>query len=364
MNFDLVKILSADVTPFSNVNIMEKMVFTRHLGLMLKSGISFGEALEISETQAKSSRLKKIISSLRAHVANGLPLHTGLQKFPKVFDPFYIQMIKVGEESGSLEQNLTYLAIQLKKNYDFNSKVRQALMYPGLVLSLAVSVGFGISVFALPKLVDLFDAMDVTLPLSTKLLISFSRIMGSYGIWIGVIFVVLVILAQAALSTKLLRPYWDKFMLSIPRLGYVLQSVELASLFRNLGTMLMAGIPISSALITQKESTKNTVYKGYLGMILDGVQKGKTIEAELLEQRAVFMPLIAVRMISVGEKTGKLAETCSYLGDFFETEVDQSAKDFTTLLEPLIIVAVGLIVAFISLAIITPIYQFTGSIGR
>lgn len=354
--------LSSEVSLFERISLLDTLAFTKHISLMLKSGIALPESILILKKQTSHAPFRKLLQRVHEEIANGQPLYKALSQYPNVFNAFYVSLIKVAEESGSLEENLDYLAVHLKKQHDFSGKVRSALLYPSIVLSVALIAGFGLSIFVLPKLIDLFASLDIELPITTKALLLFARIMRDYGIFLlgGLIF--LFALMRWAITIKSIKPRWHSFLLSLPVLGIFIQNIELASMFRNIGTMLGAGVHISTALDAQLSTTSNYVYKNYLSEIKNGVKKGKSIEETLTNSNKKFMPLIATRMIGVGEKTGKLDETLTYLGDYFEDEVDETSRNLPTILEPAILIIVGLIVAFIAFSIIGPIYQFTGSV--
>ena len=356
--------LSSEISIFEKVSLVDTLAFTKHVCLMLKSGIPLPESILILEKQTSHSAFKKLLLRIHQEIANGQPLYKALSQFSHVFDAFYVSLIKVAEESGSLEKNLDYLALHLKKQHEFTSKVRGALLYPSIVLGVAIITGIGLSIFVLPKLIDLFASLDVELPLSTRILLWFAEIMKNYGTFLLSSLVLLFVLIRWAITTQIIKPRWHFFLLSLPVLGVFMQNIQLASMFRNIGTMLGAGVHISTALDAQFETTTNCIYKDCLAGIRSGVKKGKSIEEILTKTNKKFMPLIAVRMTGVGEKTGKLDETFVYLGDYFEDEVDNTSKNLSTIVEPVILIIVGLIVAFIAVSIIGPIYQFTGSIKR
>ena len=356
--------LSSEISLFGKVSLVDTLALTKHVSLMLKSGIPLPESILILEKQTSHPAFRKLLLKIHQEIANGQPLHKALSQFPHVFNAFYVSLIKVAEESGSLEKNLDYLSLHLKKQHEFTGKVRGALLYPSIVLGVALIVGIGLSVFVLPKLIDLFASLDVELPLSTKILLLFAKVMRDYGIFLLGGLVLLFVLIRFAITTRAIKPHWHSFLLSLPVLGVFMQNIQLASMFRNIGTMLGAGVHISTALDAQFETTTNCIYKDCLAEIRSGVKKGKSIEEILTKTNKKFMPLIAVRMTGVGEKTGKLDETFVYLGDYFEDEVDNTSKNLSTIVEPVILIIVGLIVAFIAVSIIGPIYQFTGSIKR
>lgn len=356
--------LTSEISLFGKVSLVDTLAFTKHVALMLKSGIPLPESILILEKQTSHPAFKKLLLKIHQEIANGQPLHKALSQFPHVFDAFYVSLIKVAEESGSLEKNLDYLSLHLKKQHEFTGKVRGALLYPSIILGVALIVGIGLSIFVLPKLIDLFASLDVELPLSTKILLLFAKVMRDYGIFLLGGLVLIFVLIRWAITTRAVKPHWHYFLLSLPVLGVFMQNIQLASMFRNIGTMLSVGVHISTALDAQFETTTNSIYKNYLSEIKSGVEKGKSIEETLTKTNKKFMPLIAVRMIGVGEKTGKLDETLTYLGDYFEDEVDDTSKNLSTIIEPVVLIIVGLIVGFIAISIIGPIYQFTGSIKR
>ncbi len=351
-----------NVQVFSTISFQDKLLFTKHLSLMIRSGIPIAEAVHDLARQTKSAAFKKVLMGVEAKINNGESFNKALSKYPKVFSPIYINLISIGEQSGTLEKNLEYLAIQLKKDYDFQKKIQAASLYPGIILSTALIVGMGVSIFILPKLVDLFSTLDVDLPITTKILLFFAQTMKSYGILIGIGIILFIMLSRFVTSLPLIKPHWQKLLLSLPFFGKFLQDMQVAALCRNLGIMLQSGLPITTALTSVKESTTNLVYKKYLASIFSSVEKGDQIGSQFEKHPFPYIPSLVARMIEVGEKTGKLDETLIYLGDFYEEEVDNSAENFSTVLEPVLLIMIGLFVAFIALAIISPIYQLTGSI--
>lgn len=355
--------LTGDIEFFDRISLVERLTFTKHISLMLKSGITLSESIQILEKQTTHEAFKRILRKINKELANGQKFYTTLEKFPHIFDLFYTNMVRIGEESGKLEENLDYLAIHLQKQHEFENKITGALLYPLIVLGVAFATWIGLSLFVLPKLVDLFNSLDVELPLSTRILLFAATIMRDYGFLIVGGLVVAIIVFRSLVGT-ILKPWWHRFILSLPIFGSFLQSIELATLFRNLGIMLSSGMPIELALTAQRHSTNNVVYQNYLKDLEEGVSRGQSLEKILDSWQMKFFPLVATRMIGVGEKTGKLDETFSYLGDFFEDEVDNVSKNLTTILEPIMLIIVGLVVGFIAISIIGPIYQFTGSIKR
>lgn len=343
---------------------IEKLLFTKHVSVMLRSGISLIDTLETLLEQSESVAFKKTVNGILSVVKNGQKLSEALAKTPKSFDKFYINLVRIGEESGTLSKNLEYLSKKLDKDFILRKKIQGVIFYPAIIIGASIIMMIGLSVFILPKLSDLFSSLDVDLPLSTRILMWISNAIKQYNIFIVLGLVLTIILFRIFISLSAIKPKWQKFLLSLPLLGPFLQNVELATFTRNLGTMLQGGLTITAALDITADTTTNLVFKKYFISLKEAVTKGKSITSELNSGKYPKIPKIAVKMIGVGEKSGNLSEMLLYLGDFFEEEIDNTSKNFSTILEPLLLLSVGLMVAFLALAIISPIYQLTGSVNR
>jgi len=329
---------------------------------MLKSGIPISAVIETLVEQAKSGTFKKILNQVKADVSRGQSLEKSLGQFPRVFDKFYLSLISIGEESGTLEESLIYLVEQMEKEKDLRQKVQGAMLYPLIVLAATGVIGLVLAFFILPQIIDLFESLDVELPLTTSILIAVAKLLRDWGIVIIPGAIGLIIVSMAILQTKLVKPLWHRFILHLPIFGGLIQNISLATLCRNLGIMLRSGLTITSALETSAEVERNLTYQRDLKIISEEVRRGKSIADVLLAQKFREFPLFAVRMIGVGEKSGNLEDNLGYLGDYFEDEVDTLTKNLATSLEPILLVLIGGVVAFVALSIISPIYQVTGSI--
>lgn len=346
------------------VSTLDILLFTKHLAVMLKSGIPISEAIDTLKNQQKNSTLKRILIEVGQEVDNGQSLADALAKHRETFNSLYISLIGIGEKSGNLESNLEYLSVELKKSYDFNKKVQGAILYPKIILAATALMGMFISLFVLPKLVDLFHSLDVKLPLSTKILLFIASLMKDYGVFIAVGLVVIAVSLTILLRTPFFKPKWHRVMLSLPIIGSINQNVELTSFCRNIGIMLKSGLTITNSLEVQLHATDNLVYKSYVSDFLREVEKGKKLSDVMGNGKYKYIPGIVPKMVGVGEATGKLEDVMIYLGDFFEEEVDDATKNISNTLEPILLLVIGLVVAFVALAIISPIYQLTGSIHK
>ncbi len=351
--------------PFINrVSFVDKLLFTKHLATMIKAGVPIAESLESLRDQSKSGTLRSVLQEVHKDVVNGLSLTEAFLKFPHIFSQFYISMVQVGEEGGTLEESLQFLAKQLSKDYALRQKIKGAMMYPALVFFATTIMGGFISLVILPKLVSFFDAFEIQLPITTQILLFVANFMKDYGILffagIGVLFFCLYLLLQ----TKHIQPRWHRFKFKLPLFGKLILYGQLTRFARNLGVLLQSGVTVTSSLETTAHTMSNVALTNDLLEINEQLKKGKKIVDSLSEDKFAVFPGIVTKMIGVGEKTGNLEEVLLYLADFYEEEIDQIAKNITTVLEPILLLAIGLIVGFVALAIISPIYELTGSIRR
>jgi type IV pilus assembly protein PilC len=351
-----------DITIFSKISHIDRLLFTKHLSVMIKAGIPIAEAVESLSGQSKTPAFKKVLLAMLADINNGQSISKAMAKHPKAFSGFYLSLIEIGEESGTLEKNLEFLSVQLAKDNSLRKKVQGALLYPGIVLAATAIIGLAISLFILPQLVGFFDAFNSELPLATKILLFLANATANYG-WLILIGIAALVSAFLALiKTPKIKPIWHKALLSFPLIGPILRSINLARFSRNLGTLLSSGVPISRSLQVTANTLDNLLFSSSLLSSGKHLQKGQSLAKSLEKVPDHLFPSIVTKMVAVGEKTGKLEETLLYLGEFYEDEVDQFSKNLSTILEPILLVVIGLVVGFVAMAIISPIYELTGTL--
>lgn len=356
--------ISGRMEVFGGVSHLEKLLFTKHLSVMVRSGIPLLESIETLISQTKSPTFRGILEAVHSGVKNGQALALTLGRYPKVFDSFYLSMVRVGEESGTLEESLDFLARQLAKENALRNKVRGAMMYPMLLLSAVGIMGGFIALFVLPQLVKFFEAFNVALPVATRILLFVANLMKDYGVLIVGGTVVLAFGLIAVLNSPPVKPYWHIIQLKLPLFGPFFVSVNLANMARNLGVLLKTGVPVTRSLEVTAETLDNLKFKRDLLEVSQKLSRGKNISAAMSNPSYFEFPSIVSKMIGVGEKTGQLEETLLYLSEFYEDDIDNFTKNLTTVLEPFLLIGIGLVVGFVALAIISPIYELTGSIGR
>ena len=343
------------------VSRKEKMFFAGHLSLMIKGGIQIAEALEILKEESKSRVFKKALNDVLERILEGESLNKSLARHPKIFNKFFQNVVKRGEESGTLEENLNYLSSFLKTEYSLRKKIIGALIYPIIIIVIALAVVLVVTFFILPKLLSLFLALEVQLPLSTRILLGSGNFLRNYWIFILAGIFMYYLIMRILKTFKPTKFYIHKRNLLIPFFGRIEKERNLVEFSQTLYTLLKSGVTILDSLDICIDTLENEVYKRKLTQVRFEVERGGKISQGLKKFPGIF-PLIFSQMVLVGEKTGTLEESFLHLADFYEEEVNNTLKNLSTIFEPLLLVLVGFFVAFVALSIITPIYQITSGL--
>lgn len=339
------------------------MDFTKSLSVMLKSGMAINDALTALSEQSNSKRLGKIITKVRDDIEDGTILSAAFGKESQTFGPVFVSLIRAGEESGTLQGNLQFLAEWLGRNADLKREVAAATLYPKLVFSAALLLGGALAIFILPKLVPLFDKMKVDLPLITKILLSISLFVQHYWFLaiIGAVFIIL--LFYFSNRVFFIRKLYHLFFIRMPFIGPLLRNYQLALITQLFGTLLKSGLTLTDSVAIVADATTNIHYQEAIRDIKNSIVKGTTLSHSLEKYPALF-PKIIISIVSVGEKSGTLLNSFEYLAEYYTKEVNGLAKKLPTVIEPLLLIMIAFIVGFIALAIIMPIYKLTGSISK
>ncbi len=346
------------------VSNIDKLLFTRELSVLLWSGVPLGETLESLRQKSRKGALRNVVSTLLSDVENGQSFAHALSRFPKIFDLLYINLVKLGEASGTLRENLDFLTRQLEGSYALRKKIQGIMLYPMIVLSMALLLGAFISIFILPRLIRLFDSFDIVLPLSTRVLLWLATFMQASGAIFFLLIFMTIALFSFVVTRAFMRPHWHRFLLSFPIIGTLLRDVAVAHFCRDMGIMLGSGLPLLEALTIEEKVMSNRAIARLVAWLSQSAAQGKTLADELASEKYAIISPLAVKMIATGERTGRLSETLLYLEGFFEAEADRKIKNLTVLFEPILLLLVGGIVVFLALAILTPIYSLTGSVRR
>ncbi len=334
---------------------------TRQLSTMVSSGMTILRALYVLEAQTDSKPLAATIVKIRKDVEAGLPLSDALERHPKVFSPLFVAMTRAGETGGILEDSLIRIADHLEKEDSLRRQIKSAMVYPGVVLTFALTVLIGLVTFLVPVFVGVFETFDGELPTITKFTVALSDAMKGYW-WAFILGTAGAIwLFRRWKGTHRGRGQWDAFRLRIPmQVGDIVQKVALARWSRTLSALVSAGVPLLAALDITAKTAGNRVVENAMAEVIESVKRGGTI-AEPLKGAAVFPGMVS-HMVGVGEETGALDTMLSKIADFYEDQVETSVKSLTSILEPIMLVVVGGIVGFVVIAMYMPLFKVYDSI--
>ena len=341
----------------------QKMVFARNLEVMTRSGMQLLPSLEIIKKQTKSRAFGTILEQLISDVKNGHFLSVGLERYRSIFGDFFINLIRIGESSGTLSENFQYLAEELKKKDELQKKIKGALVYPMFIMAATLGITGILTFVIFPKILPVLTSIKVELPLTTRIFIKISGFLFNYGLYALGGLVVLAIAFILMLRVEKFRFGWHNVLLKIPAISETVKTVNLINFARTLGLLLKSGIKIVEALEITSNTLSNLVYKKEIAKTAEGVKRGDPISKYFLERPDLFSAIFT-QMVIVGENTGKLDESVLFLSNFYESELDEATKSLSNFLEPIMLLVMGAIVAFVALAIITPIYKITQTLGR
>ncbi len=343
-----------------SVKVVDILLFTKHLAITLKSGLTLVEGLEILEEQAKG-KMKRVIGQISETIQTGKTFHEALAEQSKYFSPIYINMVKSGELSGTLEENLRKITKQLGKSYALRKKIKSAMIYPTIIFVAVFGLGMSVAIFVLPKILPLFKTLDVELPITTRGLIFVAEVFEQHGLAIAIGLVVGFIFLFWFLKRDFVKPVTHKIILSIPFVKNIVANINLERFNYTFGTLLESGLPVDQSLKITADATENRVYKKAIYALIPEIEAGNTLSTAIARYPKLF-PIITARMIGVGEKTGNLDQTLKYLSSFYEDAVDEATKNLSTILEPVMLIVIGSIVGTVAISILGPIYQITGNL--
>lgn len=338
-----------------SVSSSEVCIFARQFATMISSGVPLVRCLTILQQQAENPTLKRIIGQIRSDVESGSTFSKALEKHPKVFSDLFCSLVRAGEVGGILDQILNRLADYLESAENLKSKVKGALTYPIVVFSIAILVVIAIVMFVLPQFKEIFSGMNVDLPLATQMLLGLSDFM--VGWWFVIIPLILGIpfLIYQFFQTKTGKRIFDINILKVPAIGMMMRKVAVAKFTRTLGTLISSGVPILQALEVTAATAGNVVIQEAIEKTRMSIREGESI-AEPLKNSNVFPPMV-VQMIAVGEETGELDKMLIKIADFYDSEVDNAVKGLTSIIEPLVIVFMGIIIGGIVMAVFMPMLK-------
>jgi len=341
---------------FERITKKDIVMFSRQLAIMFKSKVSLIESLKVLASQTKNINFKEKILKISEEVEGGTAFSQTLAHYPKIFSSFYVAMVKSGEASGKLAEILNYLAEHLEREYHLTAKTKGALIYPSLIVFAVLLVLILLNFFVLPNLIEVLEAGGQSLPAATKIIIALTNLLTNWG-WLILLGIILLIFSFFRYYlTKKGRKFFDRIFLKIPIIGSFLKMVYLSRFAENLSTLISGGLPIIQSLEIVGDIISNVSYKEVILKTREEVRKGETISSVLSQVPELFTPVF-VQMVLIGEKTGTLDSTLMNIVDFYQKEVDRAIDNLLSILEPVLIIFLGVVVAGLMLSILMPLYQ-------
>ena len=346
---------------FGRIKPKDLVVFSRQFSVLISASIPLVQSLKLLVDQTENPKLKQIVANIANEVDGGARLSDTLAKYPKVYSNFYVNVVKSGETSGKLDEVLNYLADELEKDYDMMSKIKGAMIYPAFVLTALGGVGIFMMIFIVPKLTEMLEQSGVELPLATKILIGTSDILSSYWWLILLVLIGLIVCLKLAMKKAVIKNFIDAFFLKLPIFGNLFKRIYLVRFTRSLQTLIMGGVNISKGLAITSEIVSNHVYKSLIEQTKKEVEDGNSISSVF--SRSNVIPSMVSQMMSIGEKSGRLDMVLGRISEFYTREINNIVSNLMTLMEPLIMVLMGIGVGIMVAAIMMPMYNMGSAMG-
>jgi type IV pilus assembly protein PilC len=345
-----------------SVKLDEIVIFSRQLATMVDSGIPLVQALDILCEQIETPVFKNVLAKVKDDVETGSSLSDALARHPVVFSTLYVNMVRAGESSGALDDILDRLAAYLEKSSMLQRKVKSSLVYPAVVITMAILITLVMLIKVIPTFKGIFAMLGGTLPLPTRILIIISDTIREMFLYVVAVIVVIIFALKKYLRTSQGKENFDKTLLRLPILGALFKKVAVAKFSRTLATLVKSGVPILVSLEIVGKTAGNAVIEKAVESVRNGIKEGENI-ADPLAKSGAFPPMV-VRMIKVGEQTGQLEKMLTKIADFYEDQVDAAVSGLTSLIEPLIIAFLGIVIGGIVIAMFLPVFKLTEIIAR
>lgn len=342
------------------ISLVEKMIFTRNLAVMIGAGLSLTKALGALAEEASNQKFKNVISDINNSIIKGTSFAESLKIHKKVFGELFINMIESGETSGKLEKVLKLMARQMKRDHDLRSRVKGAMMYPAIIITALFGIGALMMIYVVPTLASTIKELGVPLPITTQIIIFISDLLVNYALWVLLVLIIIGAGFYRLIKTKKGKEIFDTLILKLPIFGQLIKKVNVARMSRTLSYLISSGVPFVRSLEITGSILGNTLYRRALADAGVNIQKGKQLNEILRDYPNIFQSLV-IQMIQVGEDTGNITTMLLRIALFFEEDVNNTTKNLSTIIEPVLMVFIGTIVGFFAVSMMQPIY---GSLGN
>jgi len=348
--------------PFlAKVGLKEKMFFTRNLKVMIASGLPLPRSLKILSEQTKNQKFKEAIRDVSEQITKGESFSKALSLHPDIFSELFQNMIKVGEEAGTLEEVLKVLTEQMERENEMKSKIIGAMIYPAVIIAAMIGIGILMLIMVVPKLAETFKELNIELPPTTKFVMFLGTFLAEKWYLFILIVIVFLILFRILLRTKFGKNLIDGLVLKLPIVSPIIKKTNSASTTRTLSSLIVAGVPIVRALEIISRTLGNVYFRKAMAEAAEKVKKGGKL-FEALKPYQNLYPLLVIQMIEIGEETGETSTILSKLADFFEEEVTNTTKNMTAIIEPILMLFIGGVVGFFAISMVQPMYSMLQAI--
>ena len=344
---------------YERVTSKELVIFFRQLAVLIEAKVPVIVALNAIKEQTANQYFIRVIQELVDDIQDGMPFSGSLKKHPDVFSKLSISIIKAGETSGNLRKSVEYVANNIEKNYNLVSKVRSAMLYPGIILVVFFIIGFLIISFVVPKLTAMIKDLDAPMPWYTLIVLKVSDFMAVYWWAVGIFVLSIIFGIFYYIKTDEGRRDWDRIKIKIPIIGIIFKYIYISRFAENLSVLLLGGIPIISSMRIVSSVINNSVYEQIFLRAADEVKIGGEMSDVLMKYKEI--PPIVAQMVKIGEESGQLDSVLKNIADFYERETDVMTRNLSTLIEPILMVIIGTAVGFLAFSVLMPIYNIAGS---
>ncbi len=345
---------------FSRIKMQDILLFSRQLSVMVSAGLSLVRSLEALAEQSERQGLKSICLEMATEIRGGARLSSVMAKYPNIFDNFYLNMVRAGETSGKLDEVLSYLADEQEKNYALKSKIRGSMIYPIFVLVAVFVIGAVMMTFVIPKMLVVLVEAGVSLPLTTRILLAISNFLTHNWYFLLLVLTGLILFFRFLINTPAGRYIFDRLKLKIPIFGSLFRRIYLVRFARSMSTLIVGGVPIAPALKIVSDVVGNAIYKDLVLQAAKAVEGGESVAAAFLKTKEI--PPMVSQMLLVGEQTGRLDVVLDKLANFYAREIENLLGKLAVLIEPLVIIILGIGIGLVVVGIILPMYNLAKAI--